>query len=68
MPPIEPPATANSESMLEVVEQHGLRPHHVADGDDRKFQAPRLAGLRDWSRPGRVVPMQPPTTFGQITK
>jgi hypothetical protein len=30
----------------EPVEEHGLRAHHVADGDDRKFQAPRLAGLR----------------------
>ena len=29
-----------------LVEQHGLRAHHVANGDDRKIQAPRLAGLR----------------------
>ena len=28
----------------EMVEQHGLRPHHVADGDDGKFQPPGLAG------------------------
>ena len=31
---------------LELVEQHRLSPHHVAYGDDGKFQAPRLAGLR----------------------
>ena len=30
----------------EMIEQHGLRAHHVADGDDGKFQAPRLAGRR----------------------
>jgi hypothetical protein len=34
MPPIEPP----------MIEQHGLRAHHVADSDDGKFQAPRFAG------------------------
>ena len=39
----------------ELVEQHGLRPHHVADGDDGKFQSPRLAGLRiGRGRPGRA--------------
>ena len=46
MPPIEPPATAEQRLDAEMVEQHGLRPHHVADGDDRKFQAPGLAGRR----------------------
>ena len=30
----------------EMIEQHGLRAHHVADGDDGKFEAPGLAGLR----------------------
>ena len=30
----------------EMIEQHGLRPHHVADGDDREVEAPGLAGLR----------------------
>ena len=29
-----------------MIEQHRLCPYHVADGDDGKFQAPRLAGLR----------------------
>ncbi len=28
----------------EMIEQHGLRTHHVANGDDGKFQAPWLAG------------------------
>ncbi len=28
----------------ETVEQHGLRAHHVGNGDDRKIQPPRLAG------------------------
>ncbi len=55
MPPIEPPATENSVSIFELVEQHGLRPHHVADGDDGKFQSPRLAGLGiGRGRPGRA--------------
>ena len=40
----------------EMVEQHRLRAHHVADGDDREIQAPRLAGLADWSRPARWCP------------
>ena len=40
---------------LELVEQHRLRPHHVADGDDRKFQTPRLAGVRiGRGRPARA--------------
>ena len=30
----------------EMVEQHRLRAHHVADGDDGKIEAPGLAGLR----------------------
>ena len=39
----------------EMVEQHRLRAHHVADGDDRKIEAPRLAGLRiGRGRPGRA--------------
>ena len=29
-----------------VVEQQGLRPHHVGDGDDRKVEPERVAGLR----------------------
>ena len=39
-----------------LVEQHRLRAHHVANGDDREIEAPRLAGLRDWSRPARSSP------------
>ena len=39
----------------EMVEQHRLRAHHVADGDDRKFETVGLAGLRiDRGRPGRA--------------
>ena len=39
----------------EMIEQHGLRPHHVADGDDREIEAPGLAGLRiGRGRPGRA--------------
>ena len=33
-------------SDAEMIEQHRLRAHHVADGDDRKIQAPRRVGLR----------------------
>ena len=29
-----------------MIEQHGLRAHHVADGDDREIEAPGLAGRR----------------------
>ena len=46
MPPIEPPATAEQRLDAEMIEQHRLRAHHVADGDDRKIQAPGLAGSR----------------------
>ena len=39
----------------EMVEQHRLRTHHVANGDDGKIQAPRLAGFRiDRRRAGRA--------------
>src|SRR6516225_497495 len=38
-----------------MVEQHGLRAHHVADGDDGKFETPRHAGCRvDRGRTGRA--------------
>ena len=50
----------------EMVEQHGLRAHHVANGDDRKIETPWHPSLRIGR--SRVVPMQPPTTFGQMTK
>ena len=37
----------------EMVEQHRLRAHHVADGDDREIEAPGLAGRRiGRGRPG----------------
>ena len=47
MPPIEPPATENNVSMSEIVEQHRLRAHHVADGDNREIrgQGVAVAGL-----------------------
>ena len=31
----------------EMVDQHGLRPHHVADGDDRQIEPVGPAGRRD---------------------
>ena len=31
----------------ETIDQHGLRPHHVGNGDDREIQSPDLAGRRD---------------------
>ncbi len=38
-----------------MVEQHRLRTHHVANGNDGKIQAPRLAGFRiDRRRAGRA--------------
>ncbi|MFK4491274.1 hypothetical protein ABIA45_006352 [Bradyrhizobium sp. USDA 336] len=55
MPPIEPPTTANSESMPEPVDQHRLRAHHVRNGDDGEVEAPDLAGGGiDRRRPGRT--------------
>ena len=39
----------------QMLDQHGLRPHHVADGDQRKCQAIRLAGRGIiFRRPGRA--------------
>jgi hypothetical protein len=35
---MDPPATVNSDSMPEMVEQHRLRTHHVANCDDGKFR------------------------------
>ena len=39
-------AADNAEQRVdaEAVEQHGLRPHHVRNGDDRKIQSPHFAG------------------------
>ena len=55
MPPIEPPTTAEQLVDAEVIDQHRLRTHHVADGDDRKIEAIGLAGRRiDRGRPGRA--------------
>ena len=39
----------------EVIEQQGLRAHHVGDADHRERQPPRLAGLRiDLAGPARA--------------
>ena len=67
MPPIEPPSDAEQALDAEPVEQHRLRAHHVADGDDGKSSAKGLpvAGLVE---AGPVVPMQPPSTLEQMTK
>ena len=48
----------------EVIEQHGLRAHHVANGDDgsRGPGGMPVLGLVD---AGPVVPMQAPSTFGK---
>ena len=43
--PSSRPTTANSDVDAEMVEQHRLRAHHVANGDDRKVEAPRHAGV-----------------------
>ena len=54
MPPIEPPTTQNKRVDPEMVDQHGLRPHHVADRHDRKVEAVGPAGRRIERRgPGR---------------
>src|SRR5690348_14592018 len=38
-----------------MIKQHGLRTHHVADGDNRKVEAPGLAGFRiSGGRTGRA--------------
>ena len=51
----------------EMIEQHRLRTHHVADGDDREIKAPGLAGLGiGRGRPRRAHAAA--DTFGQITK
>ena len=46
MPPIEPPTHAEQLLDAEMVEQHRLRAHHVADGDDREVEPIGLAGRR----------------------
>ena len=39
----------------QTIEQHGLRAHHVGNGDDRKIQPPQFAGGRiGRGRPGRA--------------
>ncbi len=52
----------------EPVDQHGLGADHVADRHDRQIEAHRACRSPDWSRPGRCVPMQPPSTLAQMTK
>jgi hypothetical protein len=46
MPPIEPPMHAEQRLDAEMVEQHRLRAHHVADGDHRQVEAVGRAGRR----------------------
>ncbi len=48
-------AAHNSEQRVdaEMIEQHGLRPDHVAHRDDRKIQSPRHAGRRIGRRRAR---------------
>jgi hypothetical protein len=50
-----------------MIEQHRLRPHHVAMVMTGKIRPQGLpvAGLVE---AGPVVPMQPPSTLAQITK
>ena len=39
----------------QAIQQHGLRAHHVGNGDDRKIQSPHFAGGRiGRGRPGRA--------------
>ena len=52
----------------ELVEQHRLRAHHVADGDDRETPGPTACRSCGLIEAGPVVPMQAPTTLGQMTK
>ena len=50
-------AAGDAENFLDAerIEQHRLRAHHVADGDDGKVEAVRLAGRRiDFGRPRRA--------------
>ena len=50
-----------------MVEQHRLRAHHVPNGDDGKSR-PQGMPVAGFVEAGPVVPMQAPTTLGQITK
>ena len=52
----------------EMIEQHRLRAHHVADGDDREFEGRRACRSCGSIEDGPDEPMQPPTTFEQMTK
>ena len=40
----------------EMIEQHRLRAHHVADGDDRETPCRRACPSRDRCSPGRTIP------------
>ena len=67
MPPIEPPATENNESMprwSSSIACARTMSRTVMTGKSRPNTSP-VTGL---SEAGPVVPRQPPTTFGQITK
>ena len=67
MPPSEPPATVNSESMprwSSSIACARTMSRTVMTGKSRPQGMP-VCGLVE---AGPVVPMQAPTTFGQITK
>ena len=67
MPPIEPPITRKQLVDAEMVDQHRLRAHHVADGDDRQVEAVGLAGRRiGRGRAGRAEAAA--DDVGQMTK
>ena len=68
MPPIDPPITQNTFIDAQMVEQHGLRAHHVGHRDHREAEAVGFARSPGRGRWGPVVPMQPPTTLAQSTK
>ena len=55
MPPIEPPATQNSDVDPQMVDQHGLRAHHVADRHHRQIEPIGPPGRRiERGRAGRA--------------
>jgi hypothetical protein len=67
MPPIEPPATANNESILSSSSSIACArtmSRTVITGKSSPHGLPVL-GLVE---AGPLVPMQPPTTLGQMTK
>ena len=51
-----------------MIEQHRLRAHHVADGDDRERHAPGRARRRIDRRRAATSPCRLPSTLAQTTK